>query len=187
MADDLTCSMLAMLLLKISCHSDISNHSQHDAISTTMTICSLMQWEYRLLLLLLLATGWSATSLGAPSPPVALCTCQVWRRTPGEPGTLIYTEHDPKHFVALTRTKDWSYLLINSHSKLSSEVRTFSSCQRTSSLEYASSLVTCARTSHAGTDDCATSQCALDDILSLTRLVTHQRARYESLMLAVVP
>eukprot|EP00775_Hariotina_reticulata_P010327 gene10327-10484_t len=47
---------------------------------------------------------------------------KVWRRTPGEPDTLIYTEHDRKHFVALTRTKDWSYLLINSHSKLSSEV-----------------------------------------------------------------
>jgi hypothetical protein len=36
---------------------------------------------------------------------------------------LLFTEADPKHFVTLTRTKDWRYVLINSHAKLSSEVR----------------------------------------------------------------
>ncbi|KAF6262570.1 prolyl oligopeptidase family-domain-containing protein [Scenedesmus sp. NREL 46B-D3] len=35
---------------------------------------------------------------------------------------LLFTEADPKHFVTLTRTKDWRYVLINSHCKLSSEV-----------------------------------------------------------------
>lgn len=35
---------------------------------------------------------------------------------------LLFTEADPKHFVTLTRTKDWRYVLINSHAKLSSEV-----------------------------------------------------------------
>jgi protease II len=36
---------------------------------------------------------------------------------------LLFTEGDAKHFVMLTRTKDWRYVLINSHAKLSSEVR----------------------------------------------------------------
>jgi hypothetical protein len=36
---------------------------------------------------------------------------------------LLFSEADPKHFVTLTRTKDWRYVLINSHAKLSSEVR----------------------------------------------------------------
>eukprot|EP00879_Flechtneria_rotunda_P007371 GHRR01007732.1.p1 GENE.GHRR01007732.1~~GHRR01007732.1.p1 ORF type:complete len:851 (+),score=260.67 GHRR01007732.1:215-2767(+) len=35
---------------------------------------------------------------------------------------LLYHEPDPKHFVTLTRTKDWHYVVINTHSKLSSEV-----------------------------------------------------------------
>eukprot|EP00878_Enallax_costatus_P038955 GHUV01044459.1.p1 GENE.GHUV01044459.1~~GHUV01044459.1.p1 ORF type:complete len:505 (+),score=167.38 GHUV01044459.1:538-2052(+) len=34
----------------------------------------------------------------------------------------LFTDTDPKHFVTLTHTKDWRYVLINSHSKLSSEV-----------------------------------------------------------------
>jgi protease II len=39
----------------------------------------------------------------------------------GDP--VLFEEHDPRHFVALTRTKDWRALVVNSHSKLSSEVR----------------------------------------------------------------
>jgi hypothetical protein len=35
---------------------------------------------------------------------------------------LLFEEKDPACFVGLTRTKDWKLLLINSHSKLSSEV-----------------------------------------------------------------
>jgi protease II len=37
---------------------------------------------------------------------------------------LLFHEPDAKHFITLTRTKDWRYILINSTSKLSSEVRT---------------------------------------------------------------
>jgi len=37
--------------------------------------------------------------------------------------TLLLEELDPTHFVSLTRTKDWRYVLINSHAKLSSEVQ----------------------------------------------------------------
>jgi hypothetical protein len=36
---------------------------------------------------------------------------------------VIYDEPDPRFFVALTRTKDWKALVVNSHSKVSSEVR----------------------------------------------------------------
>jgi hypothetical protein len=36
---------------------------------------------------------------------------------------VLFEERDPRHFVALTRTKDWRALVVNSHSKLSSEVR----------------------------------------------------------------
>ena len=35
---------------------------------------------------------------------------------------ILFEEPDPACFVGLTRTKDWKLLLINSHSKLSSEV-----------------------------------------------------------------
>jgi hypothetical protein len=34
----------------------------------------------------------------------------------------VFHEPDPSHFVSLTRSKDWRYVLVNSHSKLSSEV-----------------------------------------------------------------
>lgn len=36
---------------------------------------------------------------------------------------LLYEEADARHYVTLTRTKDWRFLLLNSHSKLSSEVK----------------------------------------------------------------
>jgi protease II len=37
--------------------------------------------------------------------------------------TTLYDEADPRFFVALTRTKDWRALVVNAHSKVSSEVR----------------------------------------------------------------
>lgn len=52
---------------------------------------------------------------------------QVMRRRLGAAvpeDALVFEEHDPAHFVSLTRTKDWKYVLINSHAKLSSEVMT---------------------------------------------------------------
>jgi protease II len=60
--------------------------------------------------------------------PAAL---QVFRHVLGQPNQqqrqqqnqLLFTEADAKHFVTLTHTKDWRYVLINSHAKLSSEVR----------------------------------------------------------------
>ena len=37
---------------------------------------------------------------------------------------LLYHDPDAKHFITLTRTKDWRNVLINSSSKISSEVGT---------------------------------------------------------------
>lgn len=42
--------------------------------------------------------------------------------TSGGDDDLLFIEPDPRHFVTLTRTKDWRYVLINTHAKLSSEV-----------------------------------------------------------------
>lgn len=50
---------------------------------------------------------------------------------------LLFTEADPKHFMTLTRTKDWRYVLINSHAKLSSEV---SRCRGVVARNWASGL-----------------------------------------------
>jgi hypothetical protein len=64
-------------------------------------------------------------------PPTALHPHQVLRRRLGSPpkeDALLFEEPDPSHFVSLTRTKDWRYLLVNSHAKLSSEVRAGASC-----------------------------------------------------------
>jgi hypothetical protein len=35
---------------------------------------------------------------------------------------LLYEDPDAKHFITLTRTKDWRFIVINTHAKLSSEV-----------------------------------------------------------------
>lgn len=62
----------------------------------------------------------TACSLGIPN--------RVWRSNPGstnwgyEKPILIYEEFDPRYFVSLQRTKDWSHVLVNAHSKSSSEV-----------------------------------------------------------------
>lgn len=60
-----------------------------------------------------------------PPIPCAHTDEQVMAHTVGRPlseDTLLFEEPDPACFVSITRTKDWRYLLINSHSKLSSEV-----------------------------------------------------------------
>lgn len=47
------------------------------------------------------------------------------RRRLGAPAcedAAVFEEADPSHFVSLTRTKDWGCVLVNSHSKLTSEV-----------------------------------------------------------------
>jgi len=43
---------------------------------------------------------------------------------------ILFNEPDPRFFVALTRTKDWRALAVNSHSKVSSEVRLLMRGQR---------------------------------------------------------
>lgn len=48
---------------------------------------------------------------------------RVFCRRRGVPGDrLVFEEGDVKHFITLTRSKDWRYVLINSTSKLSTEV-----------------------------------------------------------------
>lgn len=56
----------------------------------------------------------------------AAAVLQVYRRstTSQQDDALLFDEPDARHFVTLTRTKDWRYVLINSTSKLSSEVST---------------------------------------------------------------
>eukprot|EP00890_Picochlorum_soloecismus_P002566 jgi/Picsp_1/330/NSC_00329-R1_prolyl endopeptidase-like len=62
----------------------------------------------------------TACNLGIPN--------RAWRSNPGsrnwgsEEPNLIYEEFDPRYFVSLQRTKDWSHILVNAHSKISSEV-----------------------------------------------------------------
>ncbi|WIA09240.1 hypothetical protein OEZ85_008648 [Tetradesmus obliquus] len=64
--------------------------------------------------------------LGRPSKVFSHAVCQVCQhqqqQQQQQQDELLFTECDPKHFVTLTRTKDWRYVLINSHAKLSSEV-----------------------------------------------------------------
>jgi protease II len=56
---------------------------------------------------------------------------QVYCRRQGRPAddVLLFEEADVQHFVTLTRTKDWRYVLINTTSKLSSEVNQASHCR----------------------------------------------------------
>lgn len=57
--------------------------------------------------------------------------CQVFSRQRGAGAAaggsvsdrLLFHEPHARHFITLTRTKDWRYVLINTTSKLSSEVR----------------------------------------------------------------
>lgn len=55
---------------------------------------------------------------------MCLILLQVYCRRQGRPAedVLLFEEGDAKHFITLTRTKDWRYVLINSTAKLSSEV-----------------------------------------------------------------
>jgi protease II len=56
---------------------------------------------------------------------VSHAASQVFCRRQGVPGDrLVFEEGDVKHFITLTRSKDWGYVLINSTSKLSTEVGT---------------------------------------------------------------
>jgi protease II len=65
---------------------------------------------------------------GNLAEPMSCCIClwllQVYCRRQGRPtdDVLLFSEADVQRFITLTRTKDWRYVLINTTSKLSSEV-----------------------------------------------------------------
>jgi oligopeptidase B len=59
-------------------------------------------------------------------PDDAMRPWQVWRHelgTPAEHDVLVYQEDDERYFVDVERTRTGSYLLITSHSKVTTEVR----------------------------------------------------------------
>jgi oligopeptidase B len=59
-------------------------------------------------------------------PDEAMRPWQVWRHelgTPAEQDVLVYQEDDDRYFVDVERTRTGAYLLITSHSKVTTEVR----------------------------------------------------------------
>ena len=87
---------------------------QHRGLAQHGEPCSI-EWSSRNLLFYT-----TAGNLGIPN---RVWCSKSWSKSweSGEPNK-IYEEFDPRYFVSLQRTKDWTHILVNAHSKTSSEV-----------------------------------------------------------------